>query len=138
MVEFLSDAWIAELDAAARAANDLAADPPLVLETLVHRPDGDRGYQVRFVADGATVTGPGASLADVVLVTDAATAWALHEGALRAQDAFACGALKLRGRPELSGTHAVLLAALERAWAPVRAATTPPEGVSDSTPFGAR
>jgi hypothetical protein len=129
VVEFLSDAWIAELDAAARVANDLAADPPIVLETLVHRSDGDRGYQVHFAADGATVTGPGESLADVVLVTDAATAWALHEGALRAQDAFACGALKVRGRPELLGTHAELLAALERAWAPLRSATTPPGDV---------
>ena len=64
--------------------------------------DGDVGYQVQFGADGASVTGPGAGApADVVLVTDPATAWALHQGTLRAQDAFARGALKLRGRPEL-------------------------------------
>ena len=138
MVEFLSDAWIAQLDAAARAAGGLATDPPLTVETLVRGPDGDTGYRVRFTADGATVTGlvtgPGAGAADVALVTDAATAWALHQGALRAQDAFARGALKVRGRPELLADHADLLAALERAWAPVRVETTAPS----STPFGAR
>ena len=130
MVEFLSVAWIARLDAAARAANDLAADPCFAVETLVHGATGDTGYQVRFGPDGATitglVTGPGVSVADVVLVTDSETAWALHEGALRAQDAFARGALKVRGRPELLAAHADLLAALERALAPVRAETTPP------------
>jgi hypothetical protein len=143
VVDFLSDVWIAQLDAAARAASDLATDPPFAVETLVHGADDDTGYQVRFGPDGATVTGlvtgPGANVADVVLVTDSATAWALHQGALRAQDAFARGVLKLRGRPELLAAHADLLAALARALAAVRADTTPPEGVtSDSTPFGAR
>ncbi len=131
MVEFLSDAWIARLDAAARAADDLGTDPPLVVETLVHRADGDTGYQVSFAPDGARVTGlvagPGATLADVVLVTDVATVWALHEGALRAQDAFARGGLKVRGRPELLTAHAELLVALERALAPVRVGTTAPD-----------
>jgi hypothetical protein len=45
---------------------------------------------------------------------------------VRAQDAFARGALKLRGRPELLAGNTELLAALERAFAPVRADTTPP------------
>lgn len=130
MVEFLSGAWIAQLDAAARAAGGLATDPPLTVETLVRGPDGDTGYRVSFTSDGATVTGlvtgPGAGAADVALVTDPATAWALHRGALRAQDAFARGALKVRGRPELLAAHAELLAALERAWAPVRTGTSAP------------
>jgi len=130
VVEFLSDAWIARLDAAARAVDDLGTDTPFAVETLVHGSEGDSGYQVRFGPDGASVTGlvtgPAASAADIVLVTDPATAWALHQGAMRAQDAFARGALKLRGRPELLGAHAELLSALERALAPVREETTPP------------
>jgi hypothetical protein len=137
VVEFLSDAWIARLDAAARAADDLATDPPFVVETLVRSPRGDTGHRVHFAADGATVTGPSSAPdgdgADVVLVTDPETAWALHQGALRAQDAFARGALKLRGRPELLATHADLLAALERALVPVRAETTAPGTTSTGT-----
>jgi hypothetical protein len=128
MAEFLSDAWIAALDGAARAADDLATEPPFVVETLVHAPDGDRGYRVRFAPDGASVTATAASgdsPADVVLLTDPVTAWALQEGTLRAQDAFARGLLKVRGRPELLAEHAALLAGLARAFAPVRAGTTP-------------
>ena len=129
-VEFLSDAWIARLDAAARAADDLAVDPPFTVATVVDTPHGNRGYQVRFGTEGAAVTGSGHDAdadGDVALVTDPTTAWALHEGSLRAQDAFARGLLKVRGRPELLATHGELLAALERALAPVRSETTPPE-----------
>jgi hypothetical protein len=124
MAEFLSTAWVAALDAAARGAEDLGTESPFVVETLVRGSGGDAGYQVRFGRDGASVTAPGATAADVVLVTDADTAWALHQGTVRAQDAFARGALKVRGRPELLAGRAELLAALERALAPVRAATT--------------
>ncbi len=124
MAEFLSTAWVAALDAAARGAEDLGTGFPFVVETLVRGSGGDAGYQVRFGPDGASVTAPGATAADVVLVTDFDTAWALHQGTVRAQDAFARGALKVRGRPELLAGRAELLAALERALAPVRAATT--------------
>jgi hypothetical protein len=124
-VEFLSDAWIARLDAAARAADGLTADPPFSVATLVRGADSERGHEVRFTAEGASVTAAGPD-ADVVLVTDRATAWALHRGALRAQDAFARGVLKVRGRPELLAAHGDLLVALERALAPVRADTTAP------------
>jgi hypothetical protein len=135
MVEFLSDAWITRLDAAARAATGLVADPPFTVTTLVRAAGRDLGYEVHFTPDGASVTalghtapgqtGPGDG--DVVLVTDPATAWALHQGAIRAQDAFAQGRLKVRGRPELLAAHAGLLVELERALAPERAGTTPPE-----------
>ena len=131
MVEFLSDAWIARLDAAVRAADDLAVDPPFTVATVVDTPDGDRGYRVQFGTEGAAVTGSGheGHDADVSLVTDPTTAWALHAGSLRAQDAFARGLLKVRGRPELLAAHGEVLAALERALAPVRSDTTPPEWV---------
>jgi hypothetical protein len=126
MAEFLSDAWVAELDAAARAAGGLRADPELVIEQVVRRGDGtDAGYQVRFGPDGASVTAPGAASADVVLVTDVDTAWAVHRGTLRAQDAFARGTLKVRGRPEALIGRAELFAAFERAVGHVRAGTTP-------------
>jgi hypothetical protein len=140
VVKFLSDAWIARLDAAARRADDLTTATPFVVETRVHGPDGDTGSRVRFGPDGASVTGlsdegtkgEGGDSADVVLVSDVATAWALHEGTVRAQDAFARGALKVRGRPELLAAHGELLAALERALAPVRAETTAPAGSAET------
>jgi hypothetical protein len=132
MVEFLSAAWIARLDAAARAADDLVVEPPFTVATVVRDAHGERGYQVRFGTDGASVTASGHEGdvdGEVALITDPATAWALHEGSLRAQDAFARGLLKVRGRPELLAAHGDVLAALERALAPVRADTTPPEWV---------
>ena len=129
MAEFLSAAWVTALDTAARDADDLRTESAFVVETLVLGPGGDAGYQVRFGPDGASVTGlvtaPGDAPPDVVLVTDPDTAWALHQGTVRAQDAFARGALKVRGRPELLAGRAELFAALERALAPVRALTTP-------------
>jgi hypothetical protein len=79
---------------------------------------------VRVGPDGASVSGDVAAHPDVALVTDRATAWALHEGRLRAQDAFARGALKVRGRPEVLAARRDLFARLERAFAPVRAGTT--------------
>ena len=132
MAAFLSRAWVTALDAAARAADDLTTDRPFVVETLVLGPDGESGYQVHFGPEGASVTGSGDGVADVVLVTDPDTAWALHEGTLRAQDAFADGALKLRGRPELLTARTDLLATLEQALAPVRAQTTPRTAAPDA------
>lgn len=148
VVEFLSDAWIARLDAAARAADDLTTATPFVVETLVKGPHGDTGSRVRFGPDGASVTGlpddagrddaDGDGAADVVLVSDAATAWALHQGRVRAQDAFAGGTLKVRGRPELLAAHGDLLVALERALARVRAETIAPATTADAEPVDDR
>jgi hypothetical protein len=124
VVEFLSDAWLARFDAAVRVADDLVADPPFAIATLVRIGDRDCGYRVRFGSHGAWVGRPGTAPADVVFVTDAATAWELHRGELRAQDAFARGTLKVRGRPEVLAARPDILAALERAVAPLRAETT--------------
>jgi len=127
MAEFLSAAWIAELDAAARGADDLAIDAPLVVEQVVDDGTGAPvGYQLRIGPAGASVSEDPRPPADVVLVTDRATAWGIHAGTLRAQDAFTRGALKVRGRPELLAGRADLFARLDRAFAPVRAGTTLP------------
>ena len=135
MTEFLSEAWIAELDAAARAADDLAVgDGPLVVEQVVRGlPGGDVNYQVHVGADGARVVAGAAAPADLMLLTDPVTARALHEGRIRAQDALATGRLKVQGRPEVLAGRAELLARLDAAFLPVRAATTftdgtPPDG----------
>jgi hypothetical protein len=130
MAEFLSDEWVTELDAAARTAPDVHVPDTLVVETVVRDADGDRdaGYQLRLGPDGASVAAPGTHPADVVFVTDPATAWALHRGTLRAQDAFAQGLLKVRGRPELLAGRAEILGRVERAFTPVREGTTARRG----------
>jgi hypothetical protein len=129
MAEFLSAAWIAELDAAARTATGLVADPPVVIEQVVRDSGADDvRYRVRIGPAGASVASSTADDAvdapDLVLVTDRATARELHEGRLRAQDALARGALKVRGRPEVLGRRAGILARLDAAFATVRADTT--------------
>jgi hypothetical protein len=124
MVEFLSAAWIAALDAAARTSSELSTGRPFVVETLVSGSERATGYQISFGPDGASVSDPGTHAADVVLVTDLETAWDLHQGTIRAQDAFARGRLKLRGDPEALSGRSELLAAYERATAGVRAITT--------------
>ena len=125
MAEFLSAAWIAELDAAARAATHIALDRSLVVEQVVRDAGGhDVRYQVGIGPEGARVTAGAPAPADLTLVTDPVTARALHEGSLRAQDALASGALKVRGRPEVLAGHTDLFAHLDRAFAPVRARTT--------------
>lgn len=126
MAEFLSAAWIAELDAAARSAGDVVADAPLVVEQVVRDagPDGIARYQVRIGRRGVSVTVDTSESADVVLVTDRAAARAMHEGSLRAQDALARGALKVRGRADLLAGNAHVFARLDAAFAPVRARTT--------------
>jgi hypothetical protein len=132
MAEFLSAAWIDELDVAARTATELVADPPFVVEQVVRDTGADDvRYRVRIGPDGASVrtdatadAADAADAPDLVLVTDRATARELHEGSLRAQDALAQGALKVRGRPEVLGRRAEILARLDAAFATVRAGTT--------------
>jgi hypothetical protein len=126
MAEFLSAEWISELDAAAaRVAGLERLDTELVIEQVVRgAPDGDVRYQVRLLPTGAHVVIGGDSPADLVLVTDYATACTLHAGVTRAQDALAAGALKVRGRPEVLARQSELLEALDDAFAPVRARTT--------------
>jgi hypothetical protein len=126
MPRFLSAEWLAALDAGVRSAPDLAVDEPVVVQHEVRMPDGTTvRYRVRFGPDGASFapSGAGDDAADVTLRTDRATAWALHQGELRAQDAFARGDLKVRGRPEVLAGRADLLTALARAVAAVRSGT---------------
>jgi hypothetical protein len=131
MAEFLSTRWIDELDAAAQQLEGLGAlDGPLVVEQIVRdspggpAQSGEVRYQVQLEPGGARVVAGGDAVADLVLVTDYATARRLHVGATRAQDALAAGRLKIRGAPETLAQRGELLAALDAAFAPVRARTT--------------
>jgi hypothetical protein len=130
VAEFLSDTWVAEVDAALRGAAGLACDPPLVVDVRVRAPGGEHGYRVHLSPTGAWATallfGDATTPPDVALLTDLATARALHQGAVRAQDAFARGDLKVRGRPEVLSGRGDLFGALARALAQVRERTSDP------------
>lgn len=129
MAEFLSDAWIAQLDRAARAApgvSGLGVDPPLVIEQHVRRGDDEVVYSLHFAADGARVENGAASQPDVILRTDAGTALAMQRGTMSAQDALAAGRLKVRGRMERLRAVGEALRTLDDVFGEVRAATTDP------------
>jgi SCP-2 sterol transfer family len=127
VAEFLSDDWIAALDRAARAAPGLASlapETPLVIEQRVRLGDREVVYSLSFDATGARVVAGPASSPDVVLVTDAATAWALQRGAINGQEAAVTGHLKLRGDVERLRAAGEALRAVDDVFSEVRAATT--------------
>jgi len=129
VAEFLSDAWIAALDRAARdapAARALGADRPLVIEQHIRRGDDEVVYSLRFAADGARVEKGAASQPDVIVRTDASTALALQRGTVSAQDAASAGRLKVRGRIERLRAVGEALRTLDDVFRDVRAATTDP------------
>jgi len=129
VAEFLSDAWIGELDRAARAAPglpSLRSDPPLVVEQRVRDGQHEVVYAMRFSADGVHVAEGPADAPDLVVRTDAATALALQRGATSAQDAASSGRLKVRGRVEGLWALGEALRTLDDVFREVRDATTKP------------
>ena len=127
MAEFLSDAWIAELDRAARAAPSLAAvggAERLVVEQHVRRAGHDVVYHFVFEPTGARVERGAAARADLSLATDAATAWGLETGAVDARDAIVAGRLKVRGHAERLRSAGEALVAVADVFEAVRATTS--------------
>jgi putative sterol carrier protein len=124
VVAFLSDAWLDELDAAARAAT-VPDDLELVVQQVVL---GERGlevsYALRISGGAASVAAGRADDADVTFTQDRATAEAIAKGELSAQMAFLAGQLRVGGdlRSALERSRAVL--DLDDLFAQVRAATT--------------
>ncbi|HEV2310339.1 MAG TPA: SCP2 sterol-binding domain-containing protein [Acidimicrobiia bacterium] len=130
MVEFLSDAWIAALDRAARAVSPLATlrgEPPLVVEQRVRRGDDEIVYSVRFDDDGVHVERGSAAKPDLVLRTDAATARAIQRGTTTAQEAVASDRLKVRGSIGRLRALGEALRTLDDVFREVRSATTDAE-----------
>jgi hypothetical protein len=133
VAEFLSDEWIAALDAAARAALRDGADNAdlLAVEPVVCGVPGrgdvryrvSCGTAVRAVTRPSDVSADDAS-ADVRIETDYATAVALARGQLNAQTALADGLLRVSGDLARLAAHASALARLGDLFASVRATTT--------------
>lgn len=126
MAEFLSPAWVAELDATLRRSPLRADDADaLVYELEARGADGRvHSHHVTIGPDGArAVEGPAAH-PDLVLVTDEETAFALHRNDSNAQAAIASGRLRIRGDLAAFSRHSAALAALGDLFASLRDTTT--------------
>jgi putative sterol carrier protein len=118
---FLTDAWLDELETAARAA-ELPAMPRLVLQQVVtDGPDGEVAYAL-VVEDGRVELRRGrVEQADLVFTQDRATAEAIHRGDLSAQAAFMQGRLRLGGDLRSVIDRAADLASIDDVFETVRA-----------------
>lgn len=124
MAEFLSDAWIEDLTAAATTTT-LPADLHLVIQQVVLDEAGEeRAFTVR-IADGAVTVSPGqASDAEVTFTQDRATAAAIAQGELSAQAAFMAGRLRVGGDLRLVMERARELSVVSDVFAQARATTS--------------
>ena len=142
MPAYLSDAWIAALDEAARAHEGLSeatAGTHLVLEQVVtlaagdadtgsaeggvRRSDAADAGEVRWhvvVDDGSVRFAPGPALDPTVrFTTDADTARAITDGELSATEAFMAGRLRVGGDTTALVRHHALLDGLGDVFAAV-------------------
>lgn len=127
MAEYLSDAWLAELGAAAAASAELhraAAGRRLVIEQVVVAPE--REVRWHLVLDHGTASvHPGPAPAPTVRFTaDRTVAEAITRGTESAQRAFMRGDLRVGGDAAALVDHAEALAAVDDAFAEVRRTTT--------------
>lgn len=128
MPDFLSPAWIAALDAAAREATVPAGVRLTIQQVVTDEDGGDVRYHL-VLDDGRLRVHPGeAPTADVTLVQSRAVAAALSRGELNAQQALEAGRLKLRGDIGHLARQGRALTAVEDLFAAVRAVTAYDEG----------
>jgi predicted lipid carrier protein YhbT len=131
VAEFLSDEWVAALDAALTRDPELAdrvADARLVVQYVVEADDAApaRCYHLA-IADGAVRARSGpAPDPSVVFTTDRVTAAAIAAGRERAQVAFMAGRLRLGGDVTALLVNRELLARLDDLTGTVRARTVFP------------
>ncbi len=130
MADFLSDDWLAALDAALRddaAVRDASAGASLTVQQRVTDvgPDGATRSWYVTIADGAArVVAGDATAPDVTFTQDHATAVAIGSGELSAQAAFMLGKLRVGGDVTRLIAQRELFEGLDDVFAAVRAATT--------------
>jgi hypothetical protein len=126
-MEYLSDAWIAALDAAVRDAPHMRTTAPLVIESVFTEVPrrGEVRYRLAVDASGARARAAHAddSPPELRLTTDYATAVAIAQGTDNAQTALARGRLRLGGDVNVLIAHADTLSTLDDLTAALRAAT---------------
>jgi hypothetical protein len=125
MSEFLTSAWIAELDTSARR---VALPPELgsltVEQSVRGGPHGDVRYHLAISRSSIRVVEGAADDADVRFLVDYETAVALHRGELTLQEAISSGRCRLHGPLQRLRGREALLRGLDDVFATVRAATT--------------
>lgn len=129
MTAFLSPEWVAQLDAALRRSPLRADGPETSLAYQLEARDVEdriRTHHILIGPDGARAADGPAEHPDLVLVTDAETAFALHRNEINAQAAIASGRLRIRGDLEAFSRHATTIASLADLFATLRAATMGP------------
>jgi hypothetical protein len=125
VADFLSEAWLAELDDAARSGPTVEVRDRLVVEARVtDGPDGDVVFHLEVSNAGTRVHRGAADAASIVVETDHETATALHHGATNAQRALMAGRLSVRGDLGTLGRSSDAVAALGDVFGPVRLETT--------------
>ena len=132
MAEFLSEAWVEELDRAGVVVED---GPAFTFDQVVtDAPSGDIRYRVSVEGGRLRVRPLARSVAggaDATLITSFPTAVALATGRCDASAAFAAGLVRFRGNGAALQAAAGALTAVAEALATVRARTTFPAESSD-------
>ncbi len=130
MPTFLSDEWIAALDAAASAAPGLVGVLPpdaevseLVIQHVIDDEGTERAFHVVLGPGPAHAHSGRADHPTITFSQDRATAAAIASGSASAQSAFMAGELRLGGRVDLLLAHHGALADLDDVFAEVRAST---------------
>jgi hypothetical protein len=120
--EFLSPEWVADLDAIARTAADLAGavDEPVVIEQQVLTDTGIVAYHLVLGPGPARVIAGPAAHADLTMVTTEDAARRIHAGTANAQSCLADGTLRLRGNPDVLTRRAAALGRVGDLFAGVR------------------
>lgn len=127
MPEFLSDDWIAGLDAAAQSTQVPDALSLVIQQVVVLGDGAEQAFAIRINGGRVSVQrgrADDADDADVTFTQDAATAAAITQGALSAQAAFIAGRLRVGGDLRTVIDQASGLAATDDVFATVRATTT--------------
>jgi putative sterol carrier protein len=124
VAEFLTDAWVAEMDAAARAV-EVPDDLHLVVQQVVLDDRGrESAYVVRIDGGRASVERGRVDDPDVTFTQDRATATAIAQGELSAQVAFMAGRLRVGGDLRAVMDRTERLVSLEDLFGPTRAGTS--------------
>lgn len=127
MLQFLSPAWLAALDDAARRSESLAAagvGRRLIIEQhITGTPDGEVVFHVALDDGAASVTAGPADDPTIRFEQDLATALAIASGRGSAQRAFMAGELRVGGDLRILLDHQDLLAGLDDVFQTVREQT---------------
>lgn len=127
MLPFLSPAWVAALDEAARASTTLAdgcRDLDLIVQQeITGGPGGPIVFHLTLRAGEASVTAGPAAEPTIRFVQDHATARAIAAGTGSAQRAFMSGSLRVGGDLRVLLDHQDVLVGIDDVFRAVRAQT---------------